>query len=411
MFTKDFFNVISDFGDDWIITELAPNVKTKEVRIHLKYVGTRFFDPDKEEEEAKLYDHSPIREWRHLDVWDYKTYIVCRIPRVLCSNGKVKKIAVGWSANNDRHTYSFEIKVINTLIATKNQTKTSELLGCSFKLVNRVMHRCTQRGEARRKEQMHEYSFKHLSLDEKSFKKNHMYVTILSDPISGCILGVGEGRDYASTKDMIEELLMPEQIKDVQTVSMDMWRAYLKIADSLFTNCEVVHDRFHLVKYLNEAIDKVRRREVKENEVLQNSRYAILKNEENRTVQQQLIFDAVMQSNLEVSKAYYAKESFKSLFDVHHDDKIAMDNLKKWAQKFYMLDIKELNKVILTLLNHSKGVVNAMISNWTNAMAERLNGKVQEIKISGRGYRTFENFKSAILFFHGGLSLYPLKWA
>jgi len=48
--------------------------------------------------------------------------------------------------------------------------------------------------------------------------------------------------------------------------------------------------------------------------------------------------------------------------------------------------------------------------NFNNAMAERLNGKIQEVKLIGRGYRTFENFRSAILFFHGGLDLYPQKW-
>jgi hypothetical protein len=42
-------------------------------------------------------------------------------------------------------------------------------------------------------------------------------------------------------------------------------------------------------------------------------------------------------------------------------------------------------------------------------MAERLNGKIQEIKTIGRGYATFENFRSALLFFYGGLDLYPHK--
>jgi transposase len=46
--------------------------------------------------------------------------------------------------------------------------------------------------------------------------------------------------------------------------------------------------------------------------------------------------------------------------------------------------------------------------NLSNAMAERLNGKIQEFKTAGRGYRTFANYRSAILFFHGGLDLYPL---
>jgi len=40
-------------------------------------------------------------------------------------------------------------------------------------------------------------------------------------------------------------------------------------------------------------------------------------------------------------------------------------------------------------------------------MAERLNGKIQEIKTIGRGYATFENFRSALLFFYGGIDLYP----
>jgi len=39
--------------------------------------------------------------------------------------------------------------------------------------------------------------------------------------------------------------------------------------------------------------------------------------------------------------------------------------------------------------------------------AERLNGKIQELKTTGRGYRTFEKFRSVILFFNGALNLYP----
>ncbi len=56
--------------------------------------------------------------------------------------------------------------------------------------------------------------------------------------------------------------------------------------------------------------------------------------------------------------------------------------------------------------NHISGVVNALLMNLTNAMAERLNGKIQELKTVGKGYRTITNFRSAILFFYGGLDLY-----
>ena len=56
---------------------------------------------------------------------------------------------------------------------------------------------------------------------------------------------------------------------------------------------------------------------------------------------------------------------------------------------------------------HLAGVVASLVMHFSNAMAERLNGKIQEIKTIGRGYRTFANFRSVILFFHGGLDLYP----
>ncbi len=73
---------------------------------------------------------------------------------------------------------------------TKYQTKTFELLQVSFHLVNRIMHLTVQRGLSRRKPQ----KISALSIDEKSFKRRHEYVTILSDPGTGVVLDVGEVR-------------------------------------------------------------------------------------------------------------------------------------------------------------------------------------------------------------------------
>ena len=70
----------------------------------------------------------------------------------------------------------FESKVIDTLLATKNQTKTGELLQCSFNVVNRIMHRATERGLKKRGS---DTIYTQLSIDEKSFKKGHNYVSVL----------------------------------------------------------------------------------------------------------------------------------------------------------------------------------------------------------------------------------------
>lgn len=338
----------------------------------------------------------------------YKSYIRCRIPRVKNKDGKVKQIAVGWANKHDRHTYHFEIKVIDLLQATKNQTKTAEFMNCSFRLVNRILHRCTERGMARR--DTSKAPFGHISIDEKSFKHGQSYITVVSHPKSGVILDVGEERDTVSTEKLLRKVFTQEQLNAINTVSIDMWKPYINAIENAVPNAEVVHDKFHLIKYLNESIDKIRRREVKDNEVLKGSRYALLKNEVNLTKAQREKYEIIKGSNFQVSQAMYIRENFKAIFECYNEERGALELLKNWAQDSFMKGIKEVNKVILMFLNHSRGVVNALISNLNNAMAERLNGKIQEIKISGRGYRKFKNFRSAILFFHGGLNLYPLKW-
>lgn len=81
----------------------------------------------------------------------------------------------------------------------------------------------------------------------------------------------------------------------------------------------------------------------------------------------------------------------------------------QWISNAIQAKIKEITKVVDTFKNHLRGIINAMVDTFTNAMAERLSGKIQEVKACGRGYRRFENYRSAILFFHGGLYLYPLN--
>src|SRR5699024_7259460 len=156
--------------------------------------------------------------------------------------------------------------------------------------------------------------FDHLSIDEKAFKRGHQYVSVLSSPKSGCVLDLVEGRTKASVRELFDSILSPEQQKQVKTMSVDMWKAFISITKEKMPNAEIVHDRFHLVKYLNEAIDKVRRREVRTQEELKNSRYALLKNEANLTERQRLKFEAITTANYEVSKAWRVRENFKDLF-------------------------------------------------------------------------------------------------
>ena len=401
MFSEQFFDLVLNFGDDWRVDDVKVNFKTEEVDIFVSYIGNKAACPDSMEL-CSIYDHRESRRWRHLDTLQFKTFINCKIPRVKSSKG-VRTINVPWACSFERHTYLFERLAIDLLKATKNQTQTAKLLRCGFNVVNRIIHLSVERGMDRRPKDV---AFTNLSIDEKSFRKGHRYVTVLSSPLAGCVIDIAEGRDTKAAKSLLEKAITPDNRKAVKTVSIDMWKAYLNSVEQVLPRAEVVHDRFHLIKYLNEAIDKVRRREVKQQEALKNSRFVLLKNRDNLTDKQQIIFEHIQAANYQVSKVWRAREDFKDIFGSPTLEQ-AFGLFVKWGASVLRSNIKELIKVARMFNNHIKGVINALTTSFSNAMAERLNGKIQEIKTAGRGYRTFKNFRSAILFFHGGLNLYP----
>jgi transposase len=394
MFTEQFFELLLEFGADWRVKKVESDQDADEVDIYVEYIGRE-----------KIYDYAPARRWRHLDTMQFKTFINATLPRVEV-DGKVKTLIPPWAEQHERHTKLFESAVISLLQATKNQTQTANLMRSRFDVVNRIMHKATVRGIERRKAQ--EKVIEELSIDEKSFQNGHHYVTILSDPAGGRVLEVEEHRTLEASRNLIDKALTEEQKKAVKRISLDMWQAFISVAEEKLPEAEIVHDKFHLIKYLNEAIDKVRRREVKKHAELKESRYALLKNEENLTQKQRIKFEEIRAANYEVSRAWEARENFKEVFKnagFEESESIFWE----WYQSVKTTKINEVIKVAEMFVEHLRGVLNAMTSSLSNAMAERLNGKIQLLKTVARGYRKFENFRSAILFFYGKLSLLPLN--
>ena len=160
------------------------------------------------------------------------------------------------------------------------------------------------------------------------------------------MIDVCEGRDKASTKELLENIVVSEQRNNVETISMDMWMAYQSSVAEVFPKTKVVHDRFHLAKYLNDAIDKVRRREVKQHDGLKNSRFVLLKKKENLTEKQQIIFEHIQSANYQVSKVWQTRENFRDVFGSSSTAE-ALSLFIKWGASVLKTNIKEVIKVVI----------------------------------------------------------------
>jgi len=179
MFTENFFTILLNLEDGWSVQSVGSDLGKAEVFIDVRCLLNELEDKETGDI-CKVYDHAPLRVWRHLDTMQFKTYIRCSLPRIKTSDGKVKTIQPSWASDHERHTYLFEHAVIDLLKASKNQTKTAQIMRCGFNVVNRIMHLSTKRGMGRRN--YTKLVFDQLSIDEKSFKKGHQYITCPESP-------------------------------------------------------------------------------------------------------------------------------------------------------------------------------------------------------------------------------------
>nr|VFK30251.1 MAG: Transposase [Candidatus Kentron sp. LPFa]VFK37069.1 MAG: Transposase [Candidatus Kentron sp. LPFa] len=136
----------------------------------------------------------------------------------------------------------------------------SRQLELGWNAMDGIMQRAVKRGMARRAS----LDPKHIGVDETAFRKRHDYVTVVSDQDTGQVLHVAEDRKKTNLKAWYASL-SGKQIAAIESVSMDMWPAFINATLESIPGAEekIAFDKFHVAKYLGEAVDKVRREEHK----------------------------------------------------------------------------------------------------------------------------------------------------
>lgn len=400
---QEFFRFLLSLTDDWQIKEVRINKEIDEIDIFIEYASTQGQCPHTKEL-SSIYDLRENRRWRHLDIMQYKTYINCRIPRVVNKDGKITTIEVPWSDYSERYTYLFEEAIIKLLKICKNQTKAAAHLGVSYDIVNRIMKRAVDRGLEKREIQVPPAV---IGLDEKSFLKGQDFITVLTDIENGRVLDIERERTKKAAEKVLNKTFTGIQLQQVKVIVSDMAEGYLSAGKEKLPQATQVADRFHLIKLLGTAIDKTRKQELRvEKDLLANSKFALLKRPENLTDKQKMIFTAIDRANLRTARAWRAKENFRELFN-QPDQAHAHISLATWLQDVKKTTLFHIMKVAETFEKHFVPVCNALWNKASNAVAERLNGGIQELKAISRGFRNYHNFRCAILFHYGKLELLP----
>ena len=405
---KDLYAQILGIKIPWQVSDVELDVSSGEVTVTV--------EPDQETKHccpicgkvSPGYD-SRMRRWRHLDTCQYKTILVADVPRVKCEDHGVVTVSVPWAEPGSGFTSLFEALVIDWL-KEASISAVSRLMNLSWNAIDGIMQRAVKRGLSRREE----IAVSQIGVDETAFKRRHDYVTIVSDQQTGTVLHVGQDRKKETLKAWYSSL-KEEQREAIESVSMDMWPAFINATLESLPGAEekIAFDKFHVAKYLGEAVDKVRRQEHKTlmaegYEDLKGSKYDWLYNPENMTRKQKIRFKSLRESTLKTARAWAIKELAMSLW--HYVSKTwarkGWEQWLSWAVRSRLDPIKEVAK---TIKAHLWGILNAVVLKVSNGPAEGLNSRIKMIKVRSRGFRNKERFANAIYFHLGGLDLYPEK--
>jgi transposase len=383
------------------------NLEAKKVEIELGWQWGAAAKCPECGRECSIHDCAPERTWRHLDTMQFMTLIRARTPRADCPEHGVKTMQVPWAAPQGRFTLLFERFAVEVLLASASVSQACALLGLSWDTAQEIMRRAVQRGLERRQLER----LKYLGMDEKSFRRGQSYVTLLTDLEESRVLDVVEERT-AEAANQLWDTLSPEQKQGVEAVAVDMWEPFIQTIQTQVPDADIVHDKFHVSKYLGEAVDKVRRQEHKEllaqgDETLKGTRQLWLYNPQNFSPEQAEEFSALKDLHLKVARAWAAKELFSQFWE-YQEEGWARRFFKDWFGWVSRSRLKPVVDVAQMLKRHLDNLLTYLKHHITNAVTEGLNSKIQSLKSAARGFRSFRNYRIRILFFCGKLNLYPL---
>ena len=384
---EELFRIALGLEKPWYIKTIDFKVEEKQLDLHIDFdSGSKFPCPSCGRSCCHVHD-TIERTWRHLNFFQFKTYLHCRVPRTECEGCGVKQVKVPWARKSSGFTLLMDSMIV--ILAQHMPAKTvADIIGEHDTRIWRVLEHYVQ--EARSNE---DFSNVHsVGVDETSRAKGHNYISVFVDLDESRVIHVCEGRDSGTVTSFKHDYEAHKGLAgDVDNFCCDMSPAFISGIESNFENAAITFDRFHVMKLMNEAVDQVRREEQADNANLKRTRYIWLKNPENLTSRQVKELGSLKDMHLKTSRAYDLKLSLRDFWNIR-DPILAESYLKKW---YFWATHSRLSPVIdkaKTFKHHWNGILNYINTRIDNGVLEGINSLIQAAKNSSRGFRSTKNF-------------------
>ena len=242
-----------------------------------------------------------------------------------------------------------------------------------------------------------------IGIDEISIRKKHVYRIVVSDlEQKRAIWFGGEGRAEADM-DQFYAFLGPENAAKVRLAVMDMWLPFRKSTQAHAPNASVLFDKFHILRHLGEALDKVRKTEYarltgKERRFIKGQKYVLLSHKANLTCEGKRSLKVLLAANKRLNTAYILRESFDQLW-TYKSEAWARKFFDNWKSRLRWQRLAPYEKFAKMVETHWDGI--AAYCKPENKVAlgfvEGLNNKIRVIQRRAYGLRDEEYLRLKIL--------------
>ncbi len=335
------------------------------------------------------------REWRDLSMRNLPLKLRYRPRRVKCPRCGVRVEDFPWAEPWARVTTSLA-NAVARLAREMSWQGTARHYGLNWKSVGTIIKRAVQYGlKSRARPAVHV-----IGIDEVSRRKGQVYLTVVYDLARRVLLWVGEDRTEEAVKKFFTEEMGWRRCQTLRVVCMDMWAPYANLVREHARNAQILFDRFHIVKHLNEAVEEVRRSEMrrltqKEKVPFKRSRWLLLKNPWNLNADQKERLSTLVRWNTPIVRAYYLKEAFQLFWDYRQPAR-AKALLEKWMSSAMHSRLEPFKKFVRMLRSHLDGILPWTNLRLSNGAVEGMNNKIKSISHRSFGFRSAKNFIAAI---------------
>jgi transposase len=350
--------------------------------------------------------------WRALDFGTWRVLVRCQLRRLRCEPcATVVVEAVPFARHRARFTRDME-DLVAWLVKHTDKTAVTRLCRINWRTTGAIVERVvTDQLDDTRLDELYE-----AGVDEVSYRKEHHYLTLITNHRSGKVVWAEEGRDAATLTRFLDQL-GPRRCADLQAMSMDMGPAYIKaMREHEHTgHVAICFDPFHVVLNGGKALDVVRRaywNELRERagpddaRRFKHARWALLRNPEDLTDTQADQLAAIRRAGGAVWRAYQLKEALRGVFDHDLTPAEAARLLDRWISRAQRSRLPSFVKLQRTIRGHRAGILAALETGITNGRAEGLNRRVRAITSRAFGFHSAKPVAAMIMLSCGPVELH-----